>query len=68
MGLFERSLEIAPFDIVHTRPRSLSCTFSEIYSKVLIENRQFELTPPLFGTHVGGDAVGISPRFLASEN
>jgi len=29
---------------------------------MLVENRLFELTQPLF------DAVGISPRYLASEN
>jgi len=34
---------------------------------MLVENRQFEPTPPLFGAPVRVTHV-ISPRFLASEN
>jgi len=39
---------------------SLSCTVFEI-SERMVENRQFEPTPPLFGA-TEGDPVGISPR------
>jgi len=46
-----RSLEIAPFDTVHTSSyypynMSVSCTVSVIYSETLLENRRFYYTHP----------------------
>jgi len=35
---------------------------------LLVKNRQFEPTLPLFGTHIAVDPIGISPKCLASDN
>jgi len=68
-----RSLEIAPFDRVHTSSywcsivtRSLSCTISEIkrWSKIANLNLPHLYLAPL----IESDPDGISPRFLSQEN
>jgi len=43
---------------------SISCTVADIHSEMLVENHQFEPTPPLFDAPLG-DPVEITPIFLA---
>jgi len=55
-----RSLEMAPFDRSHTSSYSpsivtmaISCIVCEIYSDLLVENREFFYTPPVFSSPQG---------------
>ena len=66
-----RSLKIAPFDSAYEFLLAFLCPYLASFvrcSEILIENHQLEPTPSLFDATVGGDVVGILPRFLASEN